>query len=331
MATSSDNSITFLPSETENTPNLKKLLGDVHKLIANYLEEHPEADERSTRRFVAGDVCIENRIEFNVAYVLPKQPKVSTWNLYLKEQISSKKRKFDEMGEISLEYKALKQDRTEEFIRLETECQKEKEKMVEDQANEMEISSKRREYYLRDLTNLKKFCDVFYENYKTSILVYGATDSVYARHYTPFRYANLVLAKQAEKNVLKYTEERDVKFFLNSVISANRETALFYRGGTACLTNKDELIRPFTEQALLAWKDATGNEAASRVPWVKILGGTANKYAITGWPETIAKPVVKNRFEPYILSKEELKQLTQLFQEKTMKFVRNVIPNTRPE
>lgn len=77
--------------------------------------------------------------------------------------------------------------------------------------------------------------------------------------------------------------------------------------------------------------DATGNEAVSRVPWVKILGGTANKYAITGWPESIAKPVVKNRFEPYILSKEELKQLTQLFQEKTMKFVRNVIPNTRPE
>lgn len=45
MATSSDNNISFLPSETENTPRLKKLLGDVHKLIANYLEEHPEADE----------------------------------------------------------------------------------------------------------------------------------------------------------------------------------------------------------------------------------------------------------------------------------------------
>ncbi|KAI9330799.1 hypothetical protein BD770DRAFT_416541 [Pilaira anomala] len=317
MATSSDNSITFLPSETENTPSLKKLLGDVHKLIANYLEEHPEADERSTRRFVAGDVCIENLDEFNVAYVLPKQPKVSTWNLYLKEQISSKKRIFDDMGEISLEYKALKQDRTEEFIRLETECQKEKEKIVEDQANEMEISSKRREYYLRDLTNLKSFVMSFMKT---------------TRHLSWCMVPQIpLLAKQAEKNVLKYTEERDVEFILNSVISANGETALFYRGGTACSSNKDELIRPFTEQALLAWKDATGNEAASRVPWVKILGGIANKYAITGWPETIAKPVVKNRFEPYILSKEELKQLTQLFQEKTMKFVRNVIPNTRPE
>lgn len=190
MATSSDNSISFLPSETENTPRLKKLLGDVHKLIANYLEEHPEADERSTRRFVAGDVCIENLAEFTATYVLPKQPKASTWNLYLKEQISSKKRRFDEMSEISLDYKALKRDRTEEFIRLETECQKEKEKKPEDQANEVEISSKRRKYYLRDLASLKKFCDVIYENYKTSILVYGATDSVYARHYAPFRYAN---------------------------------------------------------------------------------------------------------------------------------------------
>lgn len=41
----------------------------------------------------------------------------------------------------------------------------------------------------------------------------------------------IALAKQAEKIVLKYTEERDVEFILNSVISANGETALFYRGG----------------------------------------------------------------------------------------------------
>lgn len=69
---------------------------------------------------------------------------------------------------------------------------------------------------------------------------------------------------------------------------------------------------------------------AKRVPWAKVLSNT-DEYVITGWPESIKKPINKNKFEPYTLTKEELKQLTQLFQEKKIRFVRNVIPSTRPE
>lgn len=189
MSTSSNNNITFLPSEAEKTPDLKKLFGDVNKLIANYLEEHPEANDKSIRRFVAGDVCQEDLAELNASFGLPKPPKATTWSMFLKEQLSNK-RKFIDMSEISEEYNAMKQDRTEEFVQLEVRCQQKKQKMLEKQKEENDSPTIRNEFYRKDLSDLLKFCDVMYENYKTSIIVYGATDTMHFRHYRPFRHAN---------------------------------------------------------------------------------------------------------------------------------------------
>lgn len=163
----------------------------MHKLIANYMEEHPKADDKTIRRFVAGDVCLKDLTEFNDCFALPKvmAPRVTTWNLFLGEQISSKKRDFNEINQISEEYNAMKRNRSEEFVLLENKYQQEKQKMMEQQGDKKSIS-KRNGFYRKDLSALIKFCDVMYENYKTSILIYGATDTLYPKHCRPFQHAN---------------------------------------------------------------------------------------------------------------------------------------------
>ncbi|KAL0582262.1 hypothetical protein ABG067_007887, partial [Albugo candida] len=335
MNTSNDN-ITFLPSEIENTPDLKKLFGDVHKLIDKYLEEHPEADDKSTRRFVAGDVCYEDLDELKNSFIIPpkkEQRAPTTWNLYVSEQLLLKKN----MNEISEKYNSMKRDRTEDFLRLENECQLKKQRMVEKQEEEKESPTIRMKQYLDDVTSLTMFCDAMYENYKTSILVYGATDTVYSKVYCPFQHSNsgnkclyIALAKRAEHILLDYTERKDLQFILNDIISVYGEKASYYRRGyvsassnTASKSNKDDLVNQFLQQARLALKEATGKEKVTRVPWTKIIGNTESDYAITGWPETITMPIEKKKFEPYNLSIEELQQLTQLFKEKKLKIVRN--------
>ncbi|KAL0582268.1 hypothetical protein ABG067_007877 [Albugo candida] len=314
MTNSTQATIRFLPLQSERTSDLISLFANVNNTIAKYLEEHPDEDEKSIRRFVAGDVCFEDLAQMADDFVIPKNNirEPSPWNKFLEGQL--KKRKFSEMSQISADYEKLKD--SEEFTQLQLQCKEEKNEKMQKQEVEKNLSQIRYKHYVEDVSTLLRFCDSMQRNYKTSVLLYGATDTLYSDRYGPFRYSNS--ASRAEKVILRDTQEKHLDNTLNDVIGVYGEKASYYRGAFA------PTIASSTAESSEVAVASKGNKETTRIPWSKILGDKDFSFAVTGWPESIKKPIVDKRFKAKYLSIQDLEELTQLFKDKKMKFVPNV-------
>lgn len=177
----------FLPEEQEKSEELLTLFSDVNKLIATYMTQNPEKDEKVIRRFVAGDVCREDLNHFvtNFRGVREGKGKITPWSKFVQKEVVGSKRKFSEMTEMSKDFVEFKKTNPSQYEIWEAECAAEN--VSEKKTEESQL---RQTMYKKAFKNLRKLCVDMLEDFDTHVLIYMITDTHYRKHYPSEVYFN---------------------------------------------------------------------------------------------------------------------------------------------
>ena len=91
ITTMSSSQSKFVPSVTERTKSLERLIDDIDKLISKYVETNEDEDEQSVRRFVAGNISSGYLNQLEKAVSLPREQK-KLWPKFMSFQIAEDKK-----------------------------------------------------------------------------------------------------------------------------------------------------------------------------------------------------------------------------------------------
>ncbi|KAK4512350.1 Chitinase 4 [Mucor velutinosus] len=200
---------------------LRPLFQKVDLLINDFAETNAAFTKDQVKRYLGAHVCYEHHTKFIGEFKPPQaiKAKLSGWSMYQKEHTQGKKILKSErkahLQQLGAQWKALSAEQQRPY-KLEAEEEKKR-------SSNIDMLAKYKSFD-RHWKQFRRSADFFRENYRTHLMIYRATDTIYDKLYVPLYQPNSDESKEAFKQIDETLPSMSIIGFLEREMRKTRIT-----------------------------------------------------------------------------------------------------------